>query len=115
VRVTFIVSESFTEKRHGGFGWLVRVVGHELARRGFEVTVLAWRDPGYPERYFVDSIEVVTYPYAFETGSVFRHLRDYYSFVRVVRSVNADAFVSIEAMVETLIAKTVKRGARYVV
>jgi len=115
MRVAFIVSETFTEKRRGGFGWLVRVVGRELARRGFEVTVLTWRDPGYQERYFVDGIEVVTYPYAFETRSVFRHLRDYYGFVRVVRSVNTDVFVSIDAMVETLIAETVKRGAKHVV
>jgi hypothetical protein len=115
MRVAFIVSEYFTEKRHGGFGWLVRIVGRELVRRGFEVTVLAWRDPGSPERFFVDGIEFITYPYAFETRSVFRHLRDYYGFVRVVRSVNADVFVSIEAMVETLIAETVKRGAKHVV
>jgi len=115
MKIAFITSESFTEKRHGGYGLLVRVVGRELVKHGFEVTVLAWRDPGYPERYFVDGIEVVTYPYAFETGSVFRHLRDYYGFVRVVRSVNADVFVSIEAMVETLIAETVKRGAKHVV
>jgi hypothetical protein len=94
VKVAFIVSEIFTEKRHGGFGWLVRVVGRELVRRGFNVTVLAWRDPGYPEKYFVGGIEVITYPYAFETKSVLRHIYDYYGFARVVRQVSADVFVS---------------------
>jgi len=115
MRIVFIVSEAFTEKRHGGFGWLVRTIGRELVRRGFDVAVLAWRDPGYPERYFVDGIEVVTYPYAFETRSVFRHLHDYHGFVKVVKDIDADVFVSIEAMVETLIAEVVKRGAKHVV
>jgi hypothetical protein len=92
LRVVFIVSESFSEKRRGGFGWLVRTVGRELARRGFDVTILAWRDPGSPERYVVDGIRVITYPYAFETRSVSRHLRDYQGFVNIAREVEADVF-----------------------
>ncbi|MCC6003727.1 MAG: glycosyltransferase family 4 protein [Thermofilum sp.] len=115
MRVAFIVSETFTEKRRGGFGWLVRLVGRELAKRGFEVTVLAWRDPGCPEKYSVDGIEVITYPYAFETKSVVRHLRDYYGFARLVRRVKADIFISIEAMVETLIAEILAHSAKHVV
>jgi glycosyltransferase involved in cell wall biosynthesis len=115
MRIAFIVSEVFTEKRHGGFGWLVRVIGRELVKRGFEVFVLAWRDPGYPERFRVENIEVITYPYAFDTRSVVRHLRDYYEFSKVLRDINADAFISIEAMVETLIAETLKRSAKHVV
>jgi glycosyltransferase involved in cell wall biosynthesis len=115
LRVVFIVSESFSEKRRGGFGWLVRTVGRELARRGFDVTILAWRDPGSPDRYVVDGIRVITYPYAFETRSVFRHLRDYQGFVNIVREVEADVFISVEAMVETLIAEILKRDAKHVV
>jgi len=115
MKVAFITSETFTEKRHGGFGWLVRTIGRELVRRGFDVTVLAWRDPGYPERYSVDGVEVVTYPYAFETKSVLRHLRDYYGFAKVLKKVNADVFISVEAMVETLIAEALARDAKHVV
>jgi glycosyltransferase involved in cell wall biosynthesis len=115
MKVAFITSETFTEKRHGGFGWLVRTIGRELVRRDFDVTVLAWRDPGYPERYSVDGVEVVTYPYAFETKSVLRHLRDYYGFAKALRKVKVDAFISIEAMVETLIAEALARDAKHVV
>ena len=115
MRIAFITSETFTGKRRGGFGWLVRTIGRELVRRGFDVTVLAWRDPGYLERYSVDGVEVVTYPYAFETKSVLRHLRDYYGFAKAVRKVKADAFISIEAMVETLIAEALARDAKHVV
>jgi glycosyltransferase involved in cell wall biosynthesis len=115
MRIAFIVSEVFTEKRHGGFGWLVRVVGRELVKRGFEVFVLAWRDPGYPERFRVDGIEVITYLYAFDTKSVVRHIHDYYEFSKILRDVNADVFISIEAMVETLIAEILKPSAKHVV
>jgi len=115
MRISFIVSEVFTEKRHGGFGWLVRVIGRELAKRGFEVFVLAWRDPGYPERSCVNGIKVITYPYAFDTKSVLRHLHNYYEFSKILRDVDADVFISIEAMVETLIAETLKHGAKTVV
>jgi len=115
MRITFITSETFTEKRHGGFGWLVRTIGRELVRRGLDVTIIAWRDPEYPKRYFVDGIEVITYPYAFWTKSMFRHLCDYYGFVRAVRRVKADVFISIEAMVETLVAEVLRRDAKHVV
>jgi len=113
MKIAFIVSESFTVRR-GGFGLLVRTVGRELAKRGFNVTVLAWKDPGCPERYFVDDIEVITYPYAFEK-SVVRHLRDYYGFARVIKHVKVDIFISIEAMIETLIAEILARNAKHVV
>jgi len=115
MRIAFIVSEVFTEKRHGGFGWLVRVIGRELVKRGFEVFVLAWRDPGYPERFHVDGLEVITYPYAFDTKSVVRHIHDYYEFSKILRDVDADVFISIEAMVETLIAEILKPSAKHVV
>jgi glycosyltransferase involved in cell wall biosynthesis len=115
MRIIFIVSETFTEKRHGGFGWLVRTIGRELVRRGFDVKVLAWRDPGYPDRYSVDGIEVVTYSYSFDTKSVFRHLRDYYYFTKIIRKIEADVFISIEAMVETLITEILRDDAKHIV
>ncbi len=45
-KVCFITSEIFLGKRRGGFGKLVRVVGRELAKRGFNVSVICRREPG---------------------------------------------------------------------
>jgi len=115
MKIAFIVSETFVGKRRGGFGWLVRTIGCELVKRGFEVFILAWRDPGYPERFCVNDIKVITYPYAFDTKSMLRHLHNYYEFSKILRDVDADVFISIEAMVETLIAETLKRGAKHIV
>ncbi|MEM1510804.1 MAG: glycosyltransferase family 4 protein [Sulfolobales archaeon] len=115
MRVAFIVSETFAGKRRGGFGWLVKLVSSELARRGFEVFVIAWREPGHPEEYVVDDVRVVTYSYHFETKSIVRHLIDYTEAIKVIRDVGADVYVSIEAMVETLLAELFVRKARHVV
>jgi glycosyltransferase involved in cell wall biosynthesis len=46
---------------------------------------------------------------------VIRHLRDYYGFARVIRQMEADVFISIEAMVETLIAESLIHNAKHVV
>ncbi|ADN49855.1 glycosyltransferase family 4 protein [Vulcanisaeta distributa] len=115
MRVAFITAESFTEKRHGGFGWLVRLIGGELARRGFEVYVIAWRDPGYPGEYVVDGVRVVTYEYDFGTRSVLRHLANYRDALKVIEDVDADVYISIEAMVETLLAELFVRGAKHII
>jgi len=115
MKIAFIVSEAYTEKRRGGFGRLVRVIGKELIKRGFKVYVLAWRDPGYPERYSIDGIEIITYPYDFKSKSIYRHLHNYSTFVKIVREINVDVFVSIEAMVETLIAEGLRHDAKHVI
>jgi len=44
MRFCFITSEIFSGKRQGGFGKLVRVVGRELDKRGFDVSVACWRE-----------------------------------------------------------------------
>jgi glycosyltransferase involved in cell wall biosynthesis len=46
---------------------------------------------------------------------VLRHLRDYYGFAKALRKVKADAFISIEAMVETLIAEALRRDAKHII
>jgi hypothetical protein len=45
MRVCFITSEVFVGRR-GGFGKLVRVVGRELAKRGFDVYAITWAESG---------------------------------------------------------------------
>lgn len=116
MRVAFIVSETFTEKRHGGFGWLVRLIARELTRRGLETIVITWRDPGYPEKYVVNnSIKVLAYTYHYETKSVIRHLLDYKEAYRIIKDASADIYISFEAMVETLLAKISMKDSKHIV
>jgi hypothetical protein len=76
-KVCFITSEVFSGVRRGGFGKLVRVVGRELAKRGFNVSVICWREPGEDSATELDGMEVLSYPYDFTTHSPLKHLMDY--------------------------------------
>ena len=115
MRICFIVSEVFRGKRRGGFGKLVRVVGRELARRGFDVYVITWSEPGEGAYAEIDGMKVLSYPYTFATRSVFRHLIDYSKVVPLIKSVNADVYISIDCMVETYIAQKVMPRKKHVI
>ncbi len=115
MRVAFITSESFTDKRHGGFGWLVKVFGKALARSGFEVFIITWRDPGYPDEYVVDNLNIITYPYSFNTKSMLKHILEYREAKRIIKDISADIYISIEAMVETLLAELTMRKSKHII
>ncbi|MCX8199475.1 MAG: glycosyltransferase family 4 protein [Sulfolobales archaeon] len=115
MRIAFIVSETFMGKRRGGFGWLVRLISGELVKHGFEVFVIAWGEPECPREYVINGVKVITYTYHFETKSVIRHVSDYMEAINVIRDVNADVYVSIEAMVETLLAELFMKNSRHII
>jgi len=114
MRVCFITSEVFVG-RHGGFGRLVRVVGRELARRGFDVYAITWAEPGMEGFMEIDSVKVLSYPYSYTTSSALRHVIDYSRVVPLIRQVNADVYISIDCMVETYIAQKVMPRRRHVI
>jgi len=114
VRVCFISSEAFFGRR-GGFGKLVRVIGGALAKWGFDIWVVTWRDPGMAEYMEVKGIKVLSYPYTYTSHSVLRYLIDYSKVVPLIRRVNADVYISIDCMVETYIAMKVMPKAKHVI
>ena len=114
MRVGIISSETFVSRR-GGFGKLVRMIGRELARRGFDVWVITWRDPGMDEYMEVDGVKILSYPYTYTSHSVFRHLADYSKVIPLIRRVNADVYISIDCMVETYIAMKVAPRAKHII
>jgi len=95
MRICFISSEAFIGRR-GGFGKLVRVVGRELAKKGFDVYVTTWRDPGMRDFMVVDGVKILSYPYTYTSPSTLRHLVDYSKVIPLIRWVNADVYISIE-------------------
>jgi len=114
MRVGIISSETFVNRR-GGFGKLVRMIGRELARRGFDVWVITWRDPDMDEYMEVDGVKILSYPYTYTSHSVFRHLADYSKVIPLIRGVNADVYISIDCMVETYIAMKVAPKAKHII
>jgi glycosyltransferase involved in cell wall biosynthesis len=115
MKVCFITSEVFVGKRRGGFGKLLRIVGRELVRRGFEVSVICWREPDGESLVEVDGMEILSYPYSLASKSSLKHIVDYARVIPLVRKVDADVYLSIDCMVETLIVELLKRDARHVI
>jgi len=61
MRICSITSEVFVGRR-GGFGKLVRVVGRELAKRGFDVYAITWAEHGMRKFIKVDGVKVFKLP-----------------------------------------------------
>ena len=115
MKVCFITSEMFLGKRRGGFGKLVRVVGRELVKRGFNVSVICWREPDEGSVTELDGMEILSYPYDFTTRSPLKHLVDYTKVIPLIRRADADVYVSIDCMVETYLAQRVMPDRKHVI
>lgn len=105
MRICFLTSEVFLGHRHGGFGKLVRIVGSELVKRGFAVSLICWREPGEEAIKDLDGMEVISYPYSFTSRSILQHLIDYTKVIPLIRRADADVYFSIDCMVETFLAQ----------
>jgi len=114
MRICFITSEVFVG-RHGGFGKLVRVIGRELAKRGFDVYAITWAEPGMKKFMEIDGIKVLSYPYSYTSQSMLRHVVDYSKAISLIKQVNADVYISIECMVETYIAQKTMHDRKHVI
>ena len=115
MKVCFITSEIFLGKRRGGFGKLVRVVGRELVKRGFNVSVICWREPDEGSVTELDGMEILSYPYDFTTRSPLKHLVDYTKVIPLIRRADADVYVSIDCMVETYLAQKIMPDRKHMI
>jgi len=115
MKICFITSEIFAGKRRGGFGKLVRIVGRELVKRGFDTSVICWREPGEDFVAELDGMEILSYPYDLTTRSSLKHIIDYVNVVPLIRGADADVYISIDCMVETYLAQKVMPDRRHVI
>jgi len=115
MRICFLTSEVFSGRRRGGFGKLVRVVGRELIRRGFNVSVICWRGPGEEPATELDGMDVLSYSYDFTTRSSLKHLIDYRKVIPLIKKADADVYLSIDCMVETYLAQKIMPDRKHVI
>lgn len=115
MKICFITSEIFAGKRRGGFGKLVRIVGRELVKRGFDVSVICWHEPGEESVTELDGMEILSYPYDLTTHSSLKHIIDYVNVIPLIRRADADVYISIDCMVETYLAQKVMPDRRHVI
>lgn len=114
MRICFITSEVFVS-RHGGFGKLVRIIGRELAKRGFDVYAITWAEPGMKKFMEIDGIKVLSYPYTYTSHSTLKHIVDYSKVIPLIKRVNADVYMSIDCMVETYIAQKIMPDRKHII
>lgn len=115
MKVCFITSEVFIGKRRGGFGKIVRIVGRELVRQGFDVSVICWREPGEESLTELDGMAILSYPYDFSTRASLKHILEYAEVIPLIKQADADVYVSIDCMVETYIAQKVMPDRKHVI
>ncbi|MEM3680047.1 MAG: glycosyltransferase family 4 protein [Metallosphaera sp.] len=115
MKICFITSEVFTGKRRGGFGKLVRIVGRELVKRGFDASIICWRGPGEDHIRELDGMKILSYFYDFTTRSSLKHITDYVNVVPLIRRADADVYISIDCMVETYLAQKVMPDRKHVI
>jgi hypothetical protein len=87
----------------GGFAWVAHVTSLALAAQGFEVTLIAPRPPEFPEEVKYKNLNIITFPYTYHTSSIFKNSFSLFSFSKVVRRIDADVFLSIDATLETVL------------
>lgn len=115
MKVCFITSEIFAGRRRGGFGKLVHVVGQELLKRGFDVSVICWRDPSEKTPKELNGMEILSYPYDFTTSSSIKHLVDYTKVIPLIKKADSDVYLSIDCMVETYLAQRIMPDRKHVI
>jgi glycosyltransferase involved in cell wall biosynthesis len=91
------------------------MVGRELVKRGFEVSVICWREPDGESLVEIDGMEVLSYPYDVTTRSSLKHLMDYTNAVPLIKMADADVYLSIDCMIETYIAQKVMPNRKHVI
>lgn len=83
--------------------------------KGFEVYAITWRDLGMKEYMEVEGIKVLSYSYTYASRSALRHAADYSRVTPLIRRVDADAYISIDCMVETYIAMRVMPHKKHII
>ena len=104
MKVCFLVSEFFAWGKYGGYGTATRVVTTELARRGFEVTVMTPARGRQPPLEVVDGVTVCSYP-ASALGTQ----------LQLLRECDADVYHSQEPSLSTWLARKAAPGRAHVV
>jgi|ECHhosMinimDraft_1075155.scaffolds.fasta_scaffold06275_2 glycosyltransferase involved in cell wall biosynthesis len=116
VKVGILGSELYLAKGlRGGLAWVVHVTSLALAAQGFEVTIIAPRPPEFPQEIRYKNLNIITFPYVYQTSSFFKHIFSVFSFSKVVRRINADVFLSIDAMLETVLLNYLHPRSRHII
>jgi glycosyltransferase involved in cell wall biosynthesis len=115
VKVGILSGELYLAKGlRGGLAWVAHVTSLALAAQGFEITLIAPRPPEFPQEIKYKNLNIITFPYVYRT-SFFKHIFSVSSFSKVIRGINADLFLSIDAMFETVLLNYLHPRSRHII
>jgi len=105
MRICFVSPEVFAWGYHGGFGFLTRTLGRELANRGHEVSVVTVRRKGQGEIEELEGMKVYGFP-GFKVGPrAIRAVASRIKSIEYYRRANADIYHSEAVSYNTLVAE----------
>jgi glycosyltransferase involved in cell wall biosynthesis len=105
LRICLVSPELFAWGYHGGFGFLTRTLGRELAKRGVETYVVTVRRGEQGEVEELDGFTVLGYPPHKEKPYVFRSLLSRIDSIEHYRKVDCDLYHSQAVSYNTLAAQ----------
>jgi len=104
MKICLICTEIFAWGKYGGFGRSTRIIGRELARRGFDVTAIVPLRSGQRAVEVLDGIRVLGFK---------SHLP--FSALDLIRSADADIYHSQEPSFGTYLAQRAMPGRKHIV
>ena len=105
MRICFVSPEVFFWEYHGGFGFLTRTLGRELAKRGHEVSVVTVRRGGQREVEELDGVTVYGFPSHGEKPHALRAILSRLESVEFYRRADADIYHSEAVSYNTFVAQ----------
>ena len=115
MRVCFVSPEYFSWGVYGGFGYLTKTLGTELADRGLDVSVVTARRADQREVEVVDGVTVLGYPADQYTRSLLSSLSSRWSSFPYYKKANSDIYHSEAVSYGTIIAQKAVPNAKHVI
>ena len=115
MKVCFVSPEVFAWGYHGGFGFLTRTLGRELAKRGIETYVVTVRRGDQGEQEELDGFTVLGYPPRKESPGIFRPILSRIDSIEHYRNADCDFYHSQAVSYNTLAAQRAMPDRRHLI
>ena len=115
MRVCFVSPEYFSWGVYGGFGYLTKTLGTELADRGLDVSVVTARRKGQREVEVVDGVTVHGYPANQNHRSLMSSLSSRWSSFPYYKKANSDIYHSEAVSYGTIIAQKAMPNTKHII
>lgn len=115
MRVCFVSPEYFSWGVYGGFGYLTKTLGSELADRGLDISVVTARRTGQKEVEVVDGVTVYGYPVNHNHRGLMRSLTSRLNSLPYYKMASSEVYHSEAVSYGTIIAQKAVPNAKHII